>query len=109
MLCDALLANITPKPLVTHLYDLDLATPLTPTQMIKVAKEHNLTCIPTGLAHGTVTIVPFAEQMHPRIEHYEITTLRKDVQTDGRHAKVEFVHNWEEDAKEGILLSMLCI
>jgi poly(A) polymerase len=72
--------------------DIDIATSLLPEEVVKRLQQHNIKVIPTGLAHGTVTAV---------INHnaYEITTLRKDVACDGRHADVEFTDNWEEDSK----------
>lgn len=72
--------------------DVDLATPLKPESVIKKLEGAGITVIPTGLKHGTVTAVikklPF-----------EITTLRHDVETDGRHAIVAFTESWLEDAK----------
>jgi len=72
-------------------YDFDLATPLLPEKVMELLEAAKIKAIPTGIAHGTVTAVinkiPF-----------EITTLRKDIETDGRHAKVRFSTSWEEDA-----------
>jgi len=72
--------------------DIDIATTLTPDQVIEALGEAGLKAIPTGVDHGTVTAVsgkiPF-----------EITTLRRDVSTDGRRAVVAFTHAWEEDAQ----------
>jgi len=71
--------------------DIDLATNLEPNQVCEVLKKHNISYYETGIDHGTITAV----------EHnfkFEITSLRKDVFTDGRHAKVEFSKNWKEDA-----------
>lgn len=76
-----LIAGLTPK-------DIDFCTDANPTEMIALAKQHNIMVIPTGLPHGTVTFVINHEQ-------YEVTTLRTDVDTDGRHATVEFVRNFE--------------
>lgn len=129
--------------------ELDLATPMTPDQMIKVADLLKLKHIPTGIEHGTITILGrryderyknYLEQLLKNIqdtednllhasildaityflayflenyeiseslsvnkeneskEVYEFTTLRKDVETDGRHAVVEFTDDWYEDA-----------
>lgn len=72
--------------------DVDLATPLKPEFVIKKLEDAGLTVIPTGLKHGTVTAV-----INKR--PFEITTLRYDVETDGRHAVVAFTENWLEDAK----------
>jgi len=71
--------------------DIDLATPAPPEQVLALAQAAGLKAIPTGLSHGTVTVV--AEQ-----ESFQITTLRKDIETDGRHAKVAFTDDWQQDA-----------
>ena len=71
--------------------DIDLCTDATPAQMIDIAKSHNMKFIPTGLDHGTLTFVVSGEQL-------EVTTLRIDRETDGRHATVEFTTDWKEDA-----------
>ena len=68
------------------------ATTAHPEEIIKLAEKQNLRVIPTGLQHGTVTVLV---DEHP----FEITTLRMDVETDGRRAKVAFTDNWKEDAK----------
>jgi len=71
--------------------DIDIATPAPPERVIELLHERGIKTVPTGLAHGTVTaIVP------PR--HFEITTLRRDVETFGRHARVAFDAGWAEDA-----------
>tara|TARA_Y100000591_G_C21817005_1_gene691329 strand:- start:642 stop:1916 length:1275 start_codon:yes stop_codon:yes gene_type:complete len=71
--------------------DIDLATNLEPSEIIKALKKNNINYFETGISHGTITAV---------IKDYkfEITTLRKDVSTDGRHAEVRFSKNWKEDA-----------
>ena len=71
--------------------DIDIATTLAPQDIMTAFKAVGLSVHPTGIEHGTVTAV---------IDHkpYEITTLRRDVQTDGRHAVVAFTDNWKEDA-----------
>lgn len=71
--------------------DIDLATTLLPEQSKKRAQAAGFKVIPTGLAHGTVMAVKDGE-------HYEITTLRRDIETDGRHAKVLFTRDFAEDA-----------
>jgi poly(A) polymerase len=71
--------------------DIDIATPLPPASVIARLEAGNIRVIPTGLAHGTVTAV-IGEA------HFEITTLRADVETDGRRAKVEFTDDWAGDA-----------
>lgn len=72
--------------------EVDLATPSTPDAVVRLANEAGLAVHPTGLAHGTVTIV--ADRTG-----FEVTTLRRDVETDGRHAVVAFTTSWEEDAR----------
>lgn len=71
--------------------DLDIATPLEPGAVIKCAEDADLKVIPTGLDHGTVTIV--AEDVS-----FEVTTFRRDVETDGRRAVVAFSTSLKEDA-----------
>lgn len=71
--------------------DIDLATRLRPEAVIERLAPAGMKVIPTGLAHGTVT-VPLAEG------HIEITTLRRDVSTDGRRATVAFSDDWRDDA-----------
>jgi poly(A) polymerase len=72
--------------------DIDIATPLPPEAVMERLKAARLGVVPTGLAHGTVTAIA-----HHR--PYEITTLRRDVETFGRHARVAFTDDWEADAK----------
>ena len=72
--------------------DVDIATTLTPDQVTEALEQAGLKAIPTGVDHGTITAV---SQGRP----YEITTLRKDVSTDGRRAVVAFTKNWAEDAQ----------
>jgi poly(A) polymerase len=71
--------------------DIDLATPARPEEVAAALDKAGIKSLPTGIAHGTVTAV-----VPPR--HYEITTLRRDVETDGRHARVAFDADWAEDA-----------
>ncbi|MGB8841206.1 MAG: CCA tRNA nucleotidyltransferase, partial [Aliidongia sp.] len=71
--------------------DLDLATPLPPDAVIARLGRAGIRHVPTGLAHGTVTALAGHEPI-------EITTLRRDVETDGRHAIVAYTDNWAEDA-----------
>jgi poly(A) polymerase len=71
--------------------DIDLATAARPAEVAAALEKAGIKVVPTGIAHGTLTaLVP------PR--HYEITTLRRDVETDGRHARVAFDADWAEDA-----------
>jgi poly(A) polymerase len=71
--------------------DIDVATVLPPPSVIAAAQAAGLKYAPTGLEHGTVTVIA---------EHVgiEVTTLRRDVETDGRHARVDFTGDWREDA-----------
>lgn len=71
--------------------DFDFATTLTPDKVTNTCIAHGYKVIPTGIDHGTVTVIIDETPL-------EVTTLRKDVETDGRHAKVEFTDDWEEDA-----------
>ena len=72
--------------------DVDLSTTLVPERVLERLKKAGVKAIATGLEHGTVTAVIDKTG-------YEITTLRKDIKTDGRHAVVEFGRDWKEDAK----------
>ena len=72
--------------------DIDIATPDPPERVTALLKGAGIKVVPTGIRHGTVTAV-----VPPR--HFEITSLRRDVETFGRHATVEFTDNWREDAK----------
>ncbi|MBI1328021.1 MAG: hypothetical protein GC136_10325 [Alphaproteobacteria bacterium] len=72
--------------------DWDIATIHTPDKVMKLLKKAKIKAVPTGLAHGTVTAV------FPNVS-FQITTLRKDVETDGRHAVVQFSNSWVEDAQ----------
>jgi poly(A) polymerase len=71
--------------------DIDLATNLKPNEICEALKNKDINFYETGIEHGTVTAVIDEYK-------YEITSLRKDVKTDGRHAKVEFSTDWKEDA-----------
>ncbi len=71
--------------------DIDIATRLEPEQTISALKAAGLKAVPTGVEHGTVTGVSGRQP-------YEITTLRRDVETDGRRAVVAFTQDWAEDA-----------
>jgi len=96
-----LLLGQTPK-------DYDVATTARPEQVVKLFEQCGLQVIPTGIFHGTVTVVvPDDEPGTPtnlvenedlRFMQIEITTLRVDRETDGRHAVVEFTDDWEADA-----------
>jgi poly(A) polymerase len=71
--------------------DFDLATIHSPHVMIELLAKVGLSAIATGLAHGTITVVMGSKP-------YEITTLRRDEHTDGRHAEIAFTTSWTEDA-----------
>jgi len=71
--------------------DIDLATNLEPKQVCEVLKKNNIKYYESGIEHGTVTAI---EDNYT----FEITTLRKDISTDGRHAEVKFTKDWKEDA-----------
>src|SRR5258706_13265422 len=75
--------------------DIDIATPAKPEEIIAALTEAGIKTVPTGLAHGTVTAV--IEHPDPP-RHFEITTLRRDVETYGRRARVAFDADWAEDA-----------
>ncbi|MDB5422903.1 MAG: tRNA nucleotidyltransferase/poly(A) polymerase, partial [Phenylobacterium sp.] len=71
--------------------DIDIATTLTPDQVIAALRAAGLKAVPTGVEHGTVTAVSGGKP-------FEITTLRRDVETDGRRAVVAFTDDWLADA-----------
>jgi poly(A) polymerase len=71
--------------------DIDLATRLTPEDVIQRLEKARIKAVPTGIDHGTITAVSDACP-------FEITTLRRDVTTDGRRATVAFTDDWREDA-----------
>lgn len=71
--------------------DLDLATLLSPEEVIRRCDAAGIKTVPTGIAHGTVTAVTKGTVV-------EVTTLRRDVSTDGRHAVIEATSDWREDA-----------
>ena len=71
--------------------DLDIATPLDPQEVMRRLDSVGIKVIPTGLAHGTITAVSSGTVV-------EVTTLRRDVTTDGRRATVAFTDDWCQDA-----------
>jgi poly(A) polymerase len=71
--------------------DADFATPILPDDVMGLARRAGLGVAPTGLQHGTVTVISGGRP-------FEITTLRRDVASDGRRAKVAFTADWREDA-----------
>lgn len=72
--------------------DIDIATTATPDEVMRRAHAAGLKPVPTGIEHGTVTVVAEGEP-------YEVTTLREDVETDGRRARVVFGRSWAHDAQ----------
>lgn len=71
--------------------DIDIATRHQPDAVIALLNAAGIRTVPTGIAHGTVTALSGGKS-------FEITTLRRDVRTDGRHAEVAFTDDWQEDA-----------
>lgn len=72
--------------------DIDIATQEKPDKVIELLENHHIKAVPTGIDHGTITAVCEGKV-------FEITTLRSDVRTDGRHAVVAFSEDWLEDAR----------
>ena len=72
--------------------DVDVATSAPPEVVVAHFEKAGFKVVPTGLSHGTVTVLVDGTP-------YEVTTLRQDVETDGRHAKVRFVKDWQADAE----------
>ena len=72
--------------------DIDIATTLNTDEIRDKFKDTYFKVIDTGIKHGTVTLV------HEKLK-LEITTLRKDIETDGRHAKVEYINDWQIDSE----------
>jgi poly(A) polymerase len=71
--------------------DIDIATTVTPPRVLAALEAAGLRAIPTGIEHGTITAIADGRP-------FEITTLRRDVETDGRHAVVDFTDDWNQDA-----------
>jgi poly(A) polymerase len=71
--------------------DLDVATTAEPDEVMRRAARAGIRAVPTGVAHGTVTLLVDGQP-------FEVTTLREDVETDGRHARVVFGRDWARDA-----------
>jgi poly(A) polymerase len=72
--------------------DIDIATTARPEAVIAAARAAGLAAVPTGIDHGTVTVLA---DHHP----FQVTTLRKDVETHGRHASIAFTDDWSADAR----------
>lgn len=71
--------------------DIDICTPLSPQRVTELLEQAGLKAVPTGIEHGTITAVA-------RGKGVEVTTLRLDLETDGRRAKVAFTDDWQADA-----------
>ena len=72
--------------------DVDIATTALPKDIMRLAEKAGLKAIPTGVEHGTVTVISGQAS-------FEVTTLRRDVETFGRHATVAFTDDWTQDAQ----------
>jgi tRNA nucleotidyltransferase/poly(A) polymerase len=72
--------------------EIDLATTAEPERVMALAEKAGLKAVPTGIDHGTVTVIANGLP-------FEVTTLRRDVETFGRHAKIAYTTSWEEDAR----------
>jgi tRNA nucleotidyltransferase/poly(A) polymerase len=72
--------------------DIDIATTALPPEVIRRAQAAGFKAVPTGIEHGTITVVAHGRP-------FEVTTLREDVETFGRHAKVAFGRDWKRDAE----------
>jgi poly(A) polymerase len=72
--------------------DIDIATTALPDEVVRRAKAAGIKCVPTGIEHGTVTLVVDAQP-------FEVTTLREDTETYGRKARVAFGRDWVRDAE----------
>jgi poly(A) polymerase len=83
---DTLMERLDPQS------DIDMATELLPVTVMQRAKAAGIAAYPTGIDHGTVTL-----KLNDTV--VEVTTLRRDVETDGRHAQVQFGTDWLEDAR----------
>jgi poly(A) polymerase len=83
--------------------DVDIATHEPPERVMNLLKRARIKVVPTGIKHGTVTAVVGHK-------HFEITTLRRDIETDGRRAKVEYTNDWAADAarRDFTMNAMFC-
>lgn len=93
------------RDLLSHqpVTDIDMATPDPPERIMELLKKNQIKTIPTGLSHGTLTALIGQNS-------FEITTLRKDISTDGRHAVVQWTSDWQEDAarRDFTINAMFC-
>ena len=72
--------------------DIDVATDAEPARVRELLQGCQIKSVPIGVAHGTLTVVPQTRAFH-------VTTLRRDIETDGRHARVVYTKDWAEDAR----------
>ena len=79
--------------------DIDIATTLSSEEIKERFNNTNFRVVDTGIEHGTITLVSKKHKL-------EITTLRRDLETDGRHAEVEYIDNWKLDSERRDLLLM---
>lgn len=83
--------------------DLDIACVHHPDDVVARVEEAGFRTAPTGIAHGTVTVIG-------KGVHYEVTTLREDIETDGRHAIVRFGTDWQRDMeRRDFTMNALCV
>jgi poly(A) polymerase len=75
----------------TSVMDIDIAVPMPPAEALALLAARNIKVVETGIDHGTITAIAGRHA-------FEVTSLRRDVETDGRHAKVVFTDDWAEDA-----------
>ncbi|MGZ5928840.1 MAG: CCA tRNA nucleotidyltransferase [Rhizomicrobium sp.] len=71
--------------------DIDIAVPMPPTETLQRLESAAIKAVPTGFEHGTITAIVGGQP-------FEVTSLRRDVETDGRHAVVAYTDDWQEDA-----------
>jgi poly(A) polymerase len=71
--------------------DIDIAVPMPPAETVQRLERAAIKAVPTGFEHGTVTAIVSGQP-------FEVTSLRRDVETDGRHAMVTYTDDWEEDS-----------
>ncbi len=74
-----------------EIVDIDIATVFSPGEIVKKFSNSGFTLVKTGISHGTIILCKDGK-------NFEITTLREDISTDGRHAKVLFTNDWEKDS-----------
>lgn len=74
-----------------NVVDIDIAVPMPPNEALARLNARGIKVVATGIEHGTITAIAGSHA-------FEITSLRRDVETDGRHAKVEFTDDWAKDA-----------